>query len=78
MTNVEIEYCVPCGHLDRAVRTQRHLLETHGQKLDTVSLRTGSGGVFVIRVDDEQVWDARDDGYDLDAIDELVTDRLDA
>ena len=78
MTNVEIEYCVPCGHLDRAVRTQRHLLESHGRQLDTVSLRTGSRGVFVVRVDGQQVRDARDDGYALDAINELATDRLDA
>lgn len=74
--DVEIEYCVPCGHLDRAVRTQRHLLEAHGRQLDTVTLRTGSGGVFVVRVDGQPVWDARTDGYDLDAIDGLVTDRL--
>lgn len=74
--DVEIEYCVPCGHLDRAVKTQRHLLSTHGRALDTVTLRTGSGGVFVVRVDGQPVWDAAEDGYDLDAIDALVADRL--
>lgn len=74
--DVEIEYCVPCGHLDRAVRTQRHLLERHGNAIDRVALRTGSGGVFVVRIDDRLVWDAREDGYDLEAIDELVTERL--
>lgn len=74
--DVEIEYCVPCGHLDRAVRTQRHLLETHGHDLDTVALRTGSGGVFIVRVDGDQVWDASDDGYDLEAITGLVDERL--
>jgi selenoprotein W-related protein len=73
--NVEIEYCVPCGHLDRAIRTQKDLLETYGHRLDTVTLRTGSGGVFVIRIDGEQVWDARTDGYDLDAIRDLVDHR---
>lgn len=74
--NVEIEYCVPCGHLDGAIRTQQDLLGTYGSRLDTVTLRTGSGGVFVIRIDGEQVWDARTDGYDLDAIRELVDHRL--
>ena len=74
--DIEIEYCVPCGHLDRAVRTQKDLLETYGGKLDTVALRTGSGGVFTIRIDDEQVWDAKVDGYDPDAIRQLVADRL--
>lgn len=74
--DVEIEYCVPCGHLDRAIRTQKDLLEAYGNRLDTVALRTGSGGVFTIRVDGQQVWDARTDGYDPDAIRGLVEDRL--
>ena len=74
--NVEIEYCVPCGHLDRAIRTQKDLLETYGNRLDTVALRTGSGGVFIIRVEGEQVWDAKTEGYDPDAIRALVEDRL--
>lgn len=74
--DIEIEYCVPCGHLDRAIRTQRDLLDTYGNQLDTVALRTGSGGVFKIRVDGTQVWDARADGYDPDAIRSLVKDRL--
>lgn len=74
--NVEIEYCVPCGHLRRAVATEQHLLETFGNRLDTVTLRTGTGGVFKVRIGGEQVWDARSDGYDLDAIRELVDERL--
>ena len=74
--DVEIEYCVPCGHLDRAVRTQHHLLEAHGRELDTVTLRTGSGGVFIVRVDGDQVWDAKQDGYDLEAIDGLVSEQI--
>ncbi|MGH3441277.1 MAG: SelT/SelW/SelH family protein [Nitriliruptorales bacterium] len=74
--NVEIEYCVPCGHLDRAITTQRELLETFGQELETVSLRTGEGGVFKIRIEGEQVLDAKQDGYDLGRIRKLVDDRL--
>ncbi len=74
--NVEIAYCVPCGHLGRAIRTQKDLLETYGKKLDTVTLRTGSGGVFKIRIDGNQVWDAKTDGYDPDEIRGLIADRL--
>lgn len=74
--NVEIEYCVPCGHLMRALRTEQDLLDTFGNDLETVTLRTGSGGVFKIRIGDELVWDARSDGYDPDAIRGLVEDRL--
>lgn len=56
-TNVEIECCVPCGHLNRAVDTQKAILEHFGRKLDGVRLNSGHGGVFTIRVDSEQIYD---------------------
>lgn len=74
--NIEIEYCVPCGHLDRAIATQRELLETFGRRLEGVRLRTGEGGVFRVRVDGQQVLDAQEDGYDLGRITSLVDDHL--
>lgn len=74
--NIEIEYCVPCGHLDRALATQRELLETYGRVLEAVTLRTGHGGVFKVRIDGDLVLDAKRDGYDLDALVGLVDDRL--
>ncbi len=76
--NVEIEYCVPCGHLDRAQRAQHRLLDTYGNRLDAVTLRTGTGGVFIVRADGQQVWDAASDGYDLDAITAEIDRRLTA
>ncbi|WP_255151479.1 SelT/SelW/SelH family protein [Halorarius halobius] len=75
MTHVEIEYCVPCGHLDRAVDTQRHLLELLGRNVETVALRPGDGGVFEVRVDGETVFDKDDEAYDLDSIAERVSER---
>jgi len=68
MTDVEIEYCVPCGMRDRAQDVQTALLEQFGQHLDTVALRTGDGGVFRVAVDGEQVFDKAEDEYDVDAI----------
>jgi selenoprotein W-related protein len=65
--NVEIEYCVPCGHLNRAIDTQRVILEHFGRQVDGVRLKTGHGGVFTIRVDDEQIYD-KTKGYDIDHI----------
>jgi len=65
--NIEIEYCVPCGHLDRAIDTQRVILETFGQEVDGVRLKTGHGGVFTIRVDDQQIYDTTQ-GFDLGTI----------
>lgn len=51
---VDIEYCVPCGHLDRAIATQRAILERFGEQVDGVRLTTGHGGVFTIRVDGDR------------------------
>jgi selenoprotein W-related protein len=76
MTNVEIEYCVPCGLLDRAVDLQETLLGVFGQQLERVTLRTGDGGVFTVRVDGEVVYDKSDDEYDTEAITEAVRERL--
>jgi selenoprotein W-related protein len=72
MTTVEIEYCVPCGFLDRAQDIQRALLQQFGDRLDRVALVTGDHGVLQVRVGDDVVWDKADDPYDLD----VVTRRL--
>ncbi len=73
---VEIEYCVPCGHLDRAIELQRMLLSDLGNRLAGVRLRTGTGGVFKVRVDGEQVFDAWQDGWDPDRLRTAVTSRM--
>lgn len=64
---VEIEYCVPCGHLTRAIDTQRAILEHFGRDIDGVRLKTGHGGVFTIRVDGDPIYD-NSKGFDLDQI----------
>ena len=68
MTTVEIEYCVPCGFLDRAQTVQHALLSTFGERLDAVTLRTGADGVFRVTVDGEVVFDKTQDDYDVDEI----------
>ena len=65
---VEVEYCVPCGFLDRAEAIQHQLLQQFGQRLDSVALVTGDHGVLCVRVDGDVVWDKSDDEYDLDEI----------
>jgi selenoprotein W-related protein len=64
---VEIEYCVDCGHLARAISTQRLILEEFGHELEGVRLKTGQGGVFTIRLDGEQIYD-KTEGFDFDRI----------
>lgn len=80
MTTIEIEYCVPCGRLDAAVRTARFLLEAFGEAVDRVTLITGDGGVFTVAVDDDVVWDrtAHGDDVDLELIADAVKRRLPA
>lgn len=68
MTSVEIEYCVPCGFLERAEDVQHALLTTFKEQLEAVTLRTGDHGVFVIRVDETVVFDVSEDTYDVDEI----------
>ncbi len=68
MTDVEIEYCVPCGMLNRAQDVQGALLDQFGQRLDTVALRTGDGGVFRVAVDGDDVFDVEEDEYDVDTV----------
>lgn len=72
---VEIEYCVPCGHLERAIDTQRAILQTFGRRVDGVNLKTGHGGVFTIRVDNEKIYD-KSRGFVLDDILSDVEARL--
>lgn len=78
MTDVEIEYCVPCGFLPRAENVQHELLDEYGQELDRVALKTGDHGVFTVRVDGEVVFDKDSDAYDPDAIVDRVMDRVQA
>ncbi len=64
---VQIEYCVPCGHLPRAMDVQKSILERFGQRIDGVKLKTGEGGVFVVSVGDEVVY-SKPAEFQLDAV----------
>ncbi len=75
-TDVEIEYCVPCGHLEKAIDTQRVILTEFGQELRAVALVTGEKGVFKIRVNGEEIFDKKM-GYDEAAILASIKERLD-
>lgn len=76
MTDVEIEYCVPCGFLNRASDLAETLLSTFGEDLDRVSLVTGDGGVFRVRVDGTTVFEKGEDEYDLDGVTRAVRAEL--
>ncbi|PSP36497.1 selenoprotein [Halobacteriales archaeon QH_10_70_21] len=76
MAAVEIEYCVPCGFLNRATDVAEALLTTFGEDVDRVSLVTGDQGVFEVRVDDAVVFDKETDEYDIDEITRRVRAEL--
>jgi len=68
MTRVEVEYCVPCGMLNRAVDVSRAILTQFGESIAEAALVTGDDGVFIVRVDGVVVFDLTEDAYDVDAI----------
>ena len=72
MTTVEIEYCVPCGHLDRAQQLQEEILTTYGQGVDSVALVTEDGGTFRVHVNEEEIFDIDDSEYSPDSIVETL------
>lgn len=76
MTAVEIEYCVPCGFLDRAETIQHALLSNFGQQLDRVALVTGEHGVLRVSVDEQTVFDKDEDEYDVEEIVRSVRAQL--
>lgn len=78
MTSVEIEYCVPCGHLPRAQELQEAILEAFGQGVDGVRLKTGDSGVFTVHVDGELIFDKAEHEYDPETIVEEIQQRVGA
>ena len=68
MTDVEIEYCVPCGFRNRALDVQKAILSGLENKLDTISLVMGDHGVFRVQVDSDIIYDKAEDDLDIDEI----------
>lgn len=74
---LEIEYCTQCKWLLRAAWVAQELLTTFEGELGEVAMIPGTGGVFVIRVDGDVVWDRVQQGFpDLRDLKQLVRDRI--
>jgi selenoprotein W-related protein len=76
---VEIEYCPGCRWLLRAGWTAQELLSTFETELAEVAIVPGSdAGVFVVRLDDEVIFDRRVAGRfpELRELKQLVRDRV--
>ncbi len=76
MTEVEIEYCVPCGYRGRAMDVERAILGALERDLDRVSLVTSDHGIFRVSVDGATVYDKAEDEFDVDDIVREIRERL--
>lgn len=60
--HITITYCTQCNWLLRANWMAAELLSTFGAELGSVTLRPGTGGIFVIDADGESIWERTRDG----------------
>lgn len=68
MTQVEIEYCVPCGFRDRALDVAGAILGACESEIDGLRLVMGAHGVFDVRVEGRTVFEKDEDEFDVDEI----------
>lgn len=74
---IEIEYCTQCRWLLRAAWLAQELLTTFEVDVGEVALVPGTGGVLVVRVDDDVIWDRRKQGFpELRELKRVVRDRI--
>ncbi len=59
---IRITYCTGCRWMLRAAWMAQELLTTFESEVDGVTLRPGSGGVYVVQIGDQVVWDRASDG----------------
>ena len=59
---IAITYCQKCHFLPRAAWTAQELLHTFGDFIAEVALVPGSGGVFAITIDGNEVWSTQAKG----------------
>ena len=59
---VEIEYCRQCRWMLRAAWLAQELLTTFETELGEVALVPGTGGIFVVRVDGEDIFSRKGSG----------------
>ena len=76
MSEIEIEYCVPCGFLTRAEEVEHALLAKLGRRIDGLRLKPGRGGIFQVRVDGELIYDKNADAFDAAEIVRRASERL--
>src|SRR5690606_12088258 len=73
-----IDYCTQCRWLMRAAWMAQELLTTFEAELGGVTLRPGTGGIFVVAIADDVVWSRKDEGRfpDIAELKQRVRDRI--
>ena len=59
---IEIRYCTQCQWLLRAAWLAQELLGSFAEDLERVALLPGTGGVFCITCNGQQIWERKADG----------------
>lgn len=76
---VEIEYCTQCRWLLRAAWLAQELLTTFEADLSAVSLCPGTGGIFVVRLNREVIFNRKEAGHfpESKELKQLIRDVID-
>ena len=59
---ITITYCSQCNWMLRASWMAQELLHSFSTDIASVTLVPGTGGIFVVAVDDVQIWERKQDG----------------
>lgn len=59
---ITITYCSQCNWMLRASWMAQELLHTFSTDIASVTLVPGTGGIFTIDVDGQQIWERKQDG----------------
>lgn len=59
---ITITYCSQCNWMLRATWMAQELLHSFSTDIASVTLIPGTGGIFVVAVDDVQIWERKQDG----------------
>ena len=71
-------YCSQCRFVLRATWLSQEILFTFGQDLKEVSLEPGSGGAFVVSLNNEVIFDRSEEGRfpESKELKQLIRDRI--
>lgn len=59
---ITITYCSQCNWMLRASWMAQELLHTFSTDIASVTLVPGTGGIFTITADGQQIWERKQDG----------------